>query len=48
MRDDDDNDVMMMMLLAEMGTRVRDSNSSRDSSRYFWDLRLACDLLVMT
>ena len=26
-----------------MGTRVRDSVSSRDSSRNFWDLRLACN-----
>jgi len=32
----------------EMGARVRDSDMSRDSSHYFWDLQLACDLLVMT
>jgi len=31
-----------------MGIRVRDSDLNRDSSRYYWDLRLACDLLVMT
>ena len=29
--------------MAEMGNQVRDSDSSRDSSRYFWDLRLACN-----
>jgi len=34
------------LVLAEMGTHVRDSDSSRasdDSSHYFWDLRLACN-----
>jgi len=30
---------MQCIQSAEMGTRVRDS----DSSRYFWDLRLACN-----
>jgi len=40
--------VVIQYNVPEMGTRVRDSNSSRDLSRYFWDLRLACDLLVMT
>jgi len=40
--------VVIQYNVPEMGTGVRDSDSSRDLSSYFWDLRLACDLLVMT